>query len=855
MKSYFAKYSSWRQALVAFLIATMIFPSLLPSTEVTASSSAEQEILAAFETLQKSIGGASFGAKERTSLAGKVAEARGYFSKGEICAAAKSFESFFDEAQGLRQGRLASTAEDLHNRAWSLRQDVLSILQKGKACDASVRANQPPVVEIAESDNRHIRGTVRFGEPKMSSIVAEGELYTEVELPGLQAGVGEPGTPGVPVLHKLVAIPQGAKPEIKVRANYNTARTFKLNLYPIQPEPMDAVSQKVGEKPPADRFPEAPFTKNKDIYATDRAFPAETGKVTHLGKSRDLQMAQLSIAAGHYNPGDHTLVLFESVEFEIIFNGGKGAFLTSAAFNPFDNSIGTIGQAVVNRDLIGKYVIADPRILKFFGEEFLILTHPDFREAADALAKWKNEKGILTNVFNVNDGAGSGPDTKEEIDEFIENRYRRGFVRPSYVLLLGDAEFIPPFYVNTSGSATTGSDYPYALLSSDDDLLPDFALGRIPVDTLDQADTVVNKVIKYEKNPPFATSFYNNVGIASQFQCCRSGNPQGRDQRSFIETSELVRNELLNRGYGVDRIYTATFDGNGGNTPRRFYNGTVLPADLAAGSGFAWDGDTDDIVDAWNAGRFLFLHRDHGWEDGWADPSFTSTNVDNDLTNGARLPVVFSVNCASGLFDNETANGDYGTDVDGVYFSERLLRKSDGGAVGVLGDTRNSPTWANSALTRGFFDAVWPNTVADFGDNTSHRRLGDILNHGKLYLATQIGVAGTTEAPSQGNFESEVYMWHVLGDPTLEMWTAVPLKILKPWYTAKLELNLMRIEYQINNAIITAYQETRAGLAPIGRAQVRNGQAEIVFVQKPQPGAEIHLAASFKNAVSVKLAR
>ncbi len=209
---------------------------------------------------------------------------------------------------------------------------------------------------------------------------------------------------------------------------------------------------------------------------------------------------------------------------------------------------------------------------------------------------------------------------------------------------------------------------------------------------------------------------------------------------------------MVARGKAVERIYTRT----GSDTPRRYYNGTALPADLAPASGFAWDGDTDNIINAFNAGRFLILHRDHGWEEGWAHPEFVSSNVNNDLTNGSLLPVVFSVNCASGLFDNETAAGDYSTTNGGVYFAEHLLRKENGGAVGMLGDTRNSPTWANSALTRGFFDAVWPNTLPAYSGATSRRRLGDILNHGKVYLMTQQGVAGTTEAPSSWDVTSEL---------------------------------------------------------------------------------------------------
>lgn len=68
------------------------------------------------------------------------------------------------------------------------------------------------------------------------------------------------------------------------------------------------------------------------------------------------------------------------------------------------------------------------------------------RAAADDLVDWKRTKGISTNVFEV--GAGTARTTGAQIDTFIEDRYRNCSVRPSYVLLIGDSEFVPPARTN-----------------------------------------------------------------------------------------------------------------------------------------------------------------------------------------------------------------------------------------------------------------------------------------------------------------------------------------------------------------------------------------------------------------------
>ena len=420
------------------------------------------------------------------------------------------------------------------------------------------------------------------------------------------------------------------------------------------------------------------------------------------------------------------------------FEGGKGQFITSQTLSPFEAASSQVASLVLNESAVRRYVEQiDLTHFPCLGEELLILTHPSFRPAADSLATWKRSKGIATTVRNV--GAGTAFTTGAQIDELIEDRYRSCLVRPSYVLLLGDSEFVPPSRTDwdstmpdtctTCGDETTGSDWGYALYPQFIfDIFPDFGVGRIPADTLTEAQRVVDKTIQYESSPPFlglfgGAPFYTSATNASYFQCCRTDVMQaGTDMRSFVETSEVARNVLLGRSYSVDRIYDTNTDFQDAfvadATPRRFFDGTALPAGIAPGSGFSWNGSTQNVIDAFNAGRFLVFHRDHGGNTSWGDPAFSTGNFAS-LTNGPRLPFVYSVNCASGNWDRETDGS--GTSES---FMEQLLLVSGGGMVGGLGDNRNSPTWVNSALARGFFDATWPETAPGFGGGTSERRLG-----------------------------------------------------------------------------------------------------------------------------------
>lgn len=717
-----------------------------------------------------------------------------------------------------------------------------------------------PIVEVLESDNERLAASFRFPEPEFQDVDAGGEKFVELSFPGLEpadayGGPASAGQPGVPVYYKLIAVPMGSQPFVRIRGGQS--RTLDdVHLRPQQESPVDRDYPPVkdGALPFPEVFEDLPFFKDEKIYQVDEFFPPRVASVTFIGRMRDLWVAQLMIAPAQYNPVRKVLRIHEEVEVDVGFDGGTGSFLPQRALNPFEsyNFDPMFESAILNGDIVRKYTELFPIRPLCAGEELLIISDPAFQDAANDLHDWKETKGIVTTVVltGPTEGGRIGQ-TNTEIRDFIRSRYSRCLVRLSYVLLLGDAEHIPPFYRSSSGSSTTGTDLDYSMLD-DTDLLADLGVARIPVDTLEQAQVVVDKIIGYESNPPPDLSFYNTASIPAYFQCCRTDvNQVGTTSRGYIETMELIRDEMVDQGYEVERLYfsdTTYHSGySGDTTPRRYRDGTALPTELGPSSGFAWDAGRQDVIDSINDGRFLVIHRDHGGQNGWVFPAL-STGDAASLTNDRELPVLFSVDCATGLFDNETAGGDYGTTNGGVYLLEALLRREGGGVVGALGDTRNSPTWANNALTRGFSDAVFPDVVPSYGGTSSIRRLADILNYGKLYMFSQVGVSQTAGSVSQNNADSNNVMWHAFGDPTQEIWTRVPLKVLLR-HSLQIFKDRLVVNYELDGTVITAMQKG----VPIGRATVLRGEAVLQFVTEPEDGVPIDLSASKEGYVSARL--
>ncbi|HNZ48458.1 MAG TPA: C25 family cysteine peptidase [Candidatus Hydrogenedentes bacterium] len=816
------------------------------------SFQAREEILDKLDSMAEQIAAIpTLTEEEKKEMQDILDETEDLFLGGDPCgAAAVMKDEFLEKCQWVRQTRERPEGEKLYAAGRMVRVNIARTMEAKGECDELQRVDLEAEIQVESEDPEGLSGWSVFGEPLLTALelhenTAPESTFTQVFIPGAEAVHGQVGAPDIPVYRQLVAVPMGDDVKVKILQQRPViAEEIFLNLYPVQPAPMD-------QGPDLSLFKDPPFTINHSIYESNEPWPPEPVTMRYIGNGRDLEFYLLEMASGQYYPAENRLELFDYTHLDVEFQGGPGHFATSHMISPFESNSRALIESAINKEVIKENIIEGIR-QDIIGEELLILTHPNFYDAAIKLRDWKRSKGIWANVYEC----GTNSDihwraTGEQIDAFIEERYHTTEIRVSYVLLLGDAEFIPTFYINN-----IGTDWPYAILGKPgEDLIADFAVGRIPVDTLDQAMTVVDKTINYEKTPIDDKDFYQNAVLASQFQCCREKAPdQGTDSRTFIQCSEFAQQMLSAAGKTVSRIYART----GSQTPNRYYDGTLLPSALRPSAKFPWDGNTNQITEAWNKGAFLIIHRDHGEPHGWETPRFRSSHIDN-LENEDRLPVVFSMNCSTGFFDNETAGGAGGTVANDVYFCERALRKPDGGAVGIFGATRISPSWENTALTMGMMDAIWPGRL-NFGFSTlSQRRLGDILNHGKRYILSMRGVSVMGEDLFEDSVIEELYLWHCFGDPTLEIWTKNPYSQTNPFSPVFHHQGLavqdgidisggILVEYGVDNAVITVFERGADQEIPLGRGVVQNGIAQITYLQNHVMDHELTIIASFDNA-------
>jgi hypothetical protein len=679
------------------------------------------------------------------------------------------------------------------------------------ATHRSVRSS----IEILEENKQKLAlWTFLPGMHVSSSLMEDGLSYTSLGVPG--SSQFEIGKPKIPVFSQWLLVPNGMN--VTIRTNPGIPLVFhEIDIAPAQPPMLDSVNA-----------PTPPFKKEMTVYGADRDYPGLLAEIEPVKRIQGQDCTLVWIYPYQYNPVQRQLRVFVDLTVDVEFQGRVRPSMGNTRSRQFEmiwkrlalNAEGVLGmQCDVdsgllnprnNEDLNNHFtnVLSDGNGL-LGGCNLLIISPPEFARAANTLAEWKRLKGIRTKVVTT-DLTGT---TVHTIQDFIKAT-RLWTPAPQYILLLGDAEHIPCFYKMThasDGSKPTKGGVIQGKVASDryyadiDDGETDLFVGRLPVNTGPEAQAVVDKTISYERTPPdpvHHASFYETAALCAYFQ---DDDNDGYADRRFIKTSEDIFDYLTNRiNKTAQRIYETNSD-NPTNGPRQnaylFENdipGMPLPSSLH-GSVFAWDGDYRDITEAFSRGCFLATYRGHGgrikqcddisgyYSGGWDQPEFDEDNA-HLLKNSYLTPVVFSITCQAGWFDNETdrdgfeffsyeGNGTIyrtvSTDKNDESLCEALVCNPDGGAVGVIGCTRNSYSVCNDRLTWGLMDAIWPDFIeyhqGDHGDAEAIYRMGPVLEYGRMYM--------------RGKFWNDNYLKtqldtiHWFGDPTLEIWTDVPQQI------------------------------------------------------------------------------
>ena len=585
-------------------------------------------------------------------------------------------------------------------------------------------------------------------ELKIKEIAKQGTRYQRLSIPG--AGyTKDQGKPELPVITSYIAVPQDAQVLLDYTLSNNNKILQNINIYPCQP-----LETTLGETD------DATFKKDVNFNSSYETYPRSIVEASPIKIMRGCRIIMLAIYPLMYQPAKKTLTIYYDIDITIKFTGETEEFiperLRSPYFQPLFDAFLLNSHCIERENTNDQYI--QQRNTRLDGEraDLLIITYDAFYNDILPLAEWRHKTGIETKVVKWSE-IGT---TAEDLRDYMSTAYYTWELPPSFLLIVGDADHIPVNYLyeHPLQNIPTGTDHWYATFDGDD-YLPDIHAGRISVENTLELQAVVTKTLQYCKTPYMQENWFDNILLAGNYE---SG-------MHFLWTLESINDYVSSHGYTCNRQYE-----------------NAIPV-----------GSTQGIIDAINSGVIIANHYDHGIKTGWIHPPFNTNHVIEDLTNGEKYPVMFSINCQSGWFDGETDEPDGNVES----MAEVALRVAGKGFIGVIAASRMAFLSYSDELCRGLYDALFADFDPEYPTNESANpyetevyKLGQVMNYGKLWMYDKYIVPGGCYPyflePDDESSRTQFEIFHVHGDPSLDIWTSYPQSLtvnhlqvipFKPW--------------------------------------------------------------------------
>lgn len=611
-----------------------------------------------------------------------------------------------------------------------------------------------PLVEVNEKRDGNIIVTYTF--PGFTLVNEKREVEEEeVCLEFHQVSISKAGylarkeKPLLPLFGRYLQIPYNSSYEVSVAVGNQQEIPGELLVFPTQ----YGLSEYVLEP--------YPFKFERASYEEVVPYPEQMVWWSGPFDIDDYNALLIYVCPFQYDPKAKKLIGYGSVKVTVSLQTNP------AAPAPATNGVPMGREAFGNLFLNPRRAIEDRlgvpprrRLTQPVGDEFLIIHAAEFQSAAQKLAEWKKKRGLTTEVVCIK-SIGNDP---KKIKKYL--RDKRGSVgsRLRYVLLLGDTDKIVPEKIEE-----VATDYYYATPDPTPEclfLLPWLGIGRIPVQADAEGnsvvDRIVDQIIAYEQNPPRDPAYYRRIVAAASFveQNRRKAAGYGMDDRMYLKTIEDIRVFLVSLGFDVSRVYVKHL-----KKRKLFYRNGIPITDDVMKAFIQPNKATAALVKATVEGQLIIVHRDHGSAEGWGGPSFTVDDLEKvskkTRVKGAMPSLFFSFNCLTGQFDTEDPK---------ECFAEKLLRMN-GTAPSIVAATSKTDTWLNNDLIKALFDSLFGGLLPTFPAETASYpmkfgRLGDLLNYGKCYLPMM--------SIDVSELRNLLEAYHVIGDPTLEVWKEEP---------------------------------------------------------------------------------
>lgn len=388
--------------------------------------------------------------------------------------------------------------------------------------------------------------------------------------------------------------------------------------------------------------------------------------------------------------------------------------------------------------------------------DLFIVVPPVFLSQANTLADFRRNNDnltvkVVTTEEVYNEFSAGKPDISA-IRNFMKMFYDRANnpeELPRYLLLFGNgtidnrnllglgANHIPTFQTlnswNPAVSFTT-DDF-FGMLDDGEGReafgVLDIGVGRFPVKNPNEADMVVDKVIRYSKRfdflNPMQVTTVNNASRISNFADWRNVIciiADDEDTNIHIDQADRIARKVTQQYpvFNLDKIYLDAYQQVNSAGGERYPDVNIA------------------ITNRVNLGALLVNYIGHGGFNGLAKERIVTFSDINNWNNYYNLPVFLTATCEFSAFDHPGQNE--------ISAGVQVFLKPNGGASALLTTTRLAYSGSNFTLNQNFME-----TVFELNENGEYHRIGDLLRIAKVK---------SSSADALKNFV-------LLGDPSMMM--------------------------------------------------------------------------------------
>lgn len=369
-----------------------------------------------------------------------------------------------------------------------------------------------------------------------------------------------------------------------------------------------------------------------------------------------------------------------------VFEFGAATSGSLRRFQAFD-----LDAALLQADAVGK--IDNQNIHGIQSADMVIIYHESFASEAERLANHRRDvSGLsvaLVNVDQLFNEFSSGQRSAVAMRDFARMLYQRSS-NFQFLLLFGDGSFdhrdilglgknfIPTYQTENSTNPINAfpSDDFFGLLDEGEGGISivgdlDIAIGRLPVNTIDQASRAVDKIIRYETAPDIFGDWRNRINFVAD------DGDGGIHQRDADIVAEKVKTQLPS--LNIDKLYIDAYQ----KVPTP--GGQRVP------------GVTDAINQSIFRGVLAITYLGHGGTRGWAQERILQIPDISGWNNSDRMPLFITATCSLAAYDDPSEST----------AGELIFLNPNGGGIALYTTVRAVYASTNKTLTLAVTDLLF----------------------------------------------------------------------------------------------------------------------------------------------------